>query len=101
MGGVTSTSFGLLIAYLLPGLIGLYGASLWSNAVSKVFSTFLTSSSNVGLFILILLGSLVVGLVVSGLRWLLVEVLLFQSLFGKARTLFRVRLRTRVLFQGH
>ena len=33
MKDVTSTSFGLLIAFLLPGLAAFYGLSLWSPEI--------------------------------------------------------------------
>lgn len=73
MKDVTVTSFGLVIAYLLPGLIGLYGLSFWSKNFDKMFSTFLTSGSNLGLFLIVVLASLAIGLLANGLRWLLFE----------------------------
>ena len=76
---VTLTTFGLVIAYLLPGLAGLYGLSFWSASVSNMFHTFLTSQSNVGLFLIVLLGSLVLGLFANGLRWLVFEVWFYRS----------------------
>lgn len=69
MKDVTSTSFGLLIAFLLPGLAGLYSISFWSLRIRTVFETFLTAQSNVGLSILVLLAGLTVGLIVTVLRW--------------------------------
>ena len=74
MKDLTVTSFGLIIAYLLPGFVGLYGLSFWSLSLRKIFSTFLTTESNIGLFLIVLLASLVVGMLAHGLRWLLVEV---------------------------
>lgn len=71
---VTVTSFGLIIAYLLPGLVGLYGLSFWSQRLSESFATFLTAESNVGLFLILILGSLVIGMVAHGVRWILFEV---------------------------
>lgn len=73
MKDVTSTSFGLLIAFLLPGLVGLYGISFWSPTVRRVFETFLTTQSNVGLSILVLLAGVTVGLLVTILRWWIFE----------------------------
>jgi hypothetical protein len=70
---VTSTSFGLLIAFLLPGLEASYALSLWSDSVAKVLNIFLTSSSNLGLFLLVLTGALTFGLVVAVFRWLVFE----------------------------
>lgn len=73
MKDVTSTSFGLLIAFLLPGLAGLYTISFWAPAVRRVFETFLTTQSNVGLSLLVLLAALTVGLIVTVLRWWIFE----------------------------
>ena len=71
---LTITSFGLIIAYLLPGLIGLYGMSFWFPRIGAAFDTFLTSESNVGLFFLIVLSALAVGMLIHGIRWIVVEV---------------------------
>ena len=53
MKDVTSTSFGLVIAYLLPGLMALYALSYFSIPVHALFLTFLKAESNVGLFLLV------------------------------------------------
>jgi hypothetical protein len=74
MKDVGSTSFGLVIAYLLPGLMALYALSYFSAPVHALFTTFLKAESNVGLFLLVTLGALAVGLQVS-----LVRSLIFQS----------------------
>jgi hypothetical protein len=71
---LTATSFGLIIAYLLPGLVGLYGLSFWFPRIGAAFATFLTAESNVGLFFLIILASLAVGMITHGIRWILFEV---------------------------
>jgi hypothetical protein len=73
MKDVTSTSFGLVIAYLLPGLMALYALSYFSAPVHSLFTTFLQAQSNVGLFLLVTLAALAVGLQVS-----IVRALVFQ-----------------------
>lgn len=73
MKDVTATSFGLVIAYLLPGVAGLYVLSFWSPDLGKVFDAFLKAQSNVGLFFLLTLAALLVGLEVTLLRWLIFE----------------------------
>lgn len=70
---ITSTSFGLLIAFLLPGLVGLYSLSCWSMTLRKVFDTFLTVNANVGLSVVVLLAALAVGLLVTAVRWAVFE----------------------------
>ena len=79
MKDITSTSFGLLIAFFLPGLAGFYGLAFWSPAVKNLFDTFLTAESNVGLFFLVFGGGVIIGLQVTLLRWLLFERLLCKS----------------------
>ncbi len=73
MKDVTTTSFGLVIAYLLPGFVGLYGMSFWFPGLRQVYSTFLTAQSSVGLFLLVVVAALVAGLVVNSLRWAIYE----------------------------
>ena len=83
MKDVTSTSFGLVIAFLLPGIVALYSLVYWSSSASRAFTTFLTANSNVGLFLLLILGALIFGLVISAVRWLIYEVVLgLVGLYG-------------------
>jgi hypothetical protein len=70
---ITSTSFGLGIAFLLPGLAGLYAGSFWIDGVAKMFRGFLTVQSSVGLFLLVLLAAVLVGLEVTVIRWIVFE----------------------------
>lgn len=73
MKDITSTSFGLVIAFLLPGLTGLGGLAFWSTDIGNILKTFLTTESNIGLFFLVMLVGLAFGLEVTLLRWLLFE----------------------------
>lgn len=76
MKGITSTTFGLLIAFLLPGLVALIALSYWVPLLQVTFNTFLTTDANLGLAILVLLIAVVVSLQLTLVRWLLFEVLL-------------------------
>jgi len=73
MKDVTSTSFGLVIAFLLPGLALFYGLSFWSSRIKVVLQKLLTSDPDAGLFILVLLGALSLGLLITPFRYLLYE----------------------------
>ena len=73
MTSITSTSFGLVIGFLLPGLMGLLSLVFWSERMRAVFQTFLTAQSSVGLFLLVILAALTVGLMVTVVRWALFE----------------------------
>ena len=79
MKDIGSTSFGLVIAFLLPGFAGMFAMGFWAPPVAQLFSQFLEAESNVGRFLLIIVCSLVVGLEVSLLRWLLFERFLCQK----------------------
>lgn len=78
---VTTTSFGLVIAYLLPGLAGLLSLTFWSSSVNDVFRAFLTTQSSVGLFLLVVTASLIVGLEIGIVRWFIFEYLLCRNVF--------------------
>jgi hypothetical protein len=62
---VTSTSFGLLIAYLAPGLAGLYTTSFYSPDVRD----FLKNAKGAEDFLLILLAALIVGMLLNGMHF--------------------------------
>src|SRR5882757_4441646 len=76
---VTSTSFGLVIAYLLPGLAGLACLPFWSQRAKSVLDTFTKTESNVGLFLLVVMVGLAIGLMIAALRWVIYELLLCRS----------------------
>jgi hypothetical protein len=69
---VTSDNFGLLVAYLLPGFVALWGVSFFSETVAS----WLRSSSDrptVGGFLYATIGSIAAGLAASTVRWLLID----------------------------
>src|SRR5437879_6585940 len=76
MKDITTTTFGLIIAYLLPGLSGLYTCSFWSPTIATQFDAFSKAESNAGLFFLVLLFALLVGLQLTAFRWVIFELLL-------------------------
>ena len=78
MKDVTSTSFGLIIGFLLPGLVALYSLSFWSPLVETLFLSFLTAQSNVGLFLMVVMAGIAAGLQVTALRWVVFECIICQ-----------------------
>jgi len=80
MKDITSTTFGLLIAFFLPGLACFYGLGSWSIAIKNMFDTFLTAQSNIGLFFLVFAGAVIISLELTLLRWILFELLLCKSI---------------------
>ena len=73
MKDVTSTSFGLLAAFLLPGLIALFGFSMWSDSGHALLVGFEAAQSSIGLFFLVALAGLTLGLMLTPIRALLFE----------------------------
>jgi hypothetical protein len=73
MKDITSTSFGYIVAFLLPGLIGMYGLGYWSEGVKKLLKPALSAEATVGPSVILLLGALALGLVISAVRCLAFE----------------------------
>ena len=68
----TEQSFGLVIAYLIPGFTALWGVSLFSETVATWLGPEATGPS-VGGFLFGTLASIGAGLIVSAVRWMLVD----------------------------
>lgn len=79
MKDVTTTSFGLIIAYVLPGMVGLYSLTFWSDTLRQVSNTFLNAKSDLGLSLMVLAGAVVVGLQLNVLRFLFYERVLCRT----------------------
>lgn len=75
MGGPDnlSRSFGLSIAFLIPGVVGLYAVSFFAPAVQVWFGIATTGSTSLGGFLFVVLASIGMGVFISGLRWLVLE----------------------------
>jgi len=86
MKEITDKNFGLIIAFLLPGFLLLWLMSL-SDIGNAEISAWLKSFSDpsVSGFLYVTLASLTLGLVISAIRWAVVDHLLECSfrLFGK------------------
>jgi len=80
MKDVTSTSFGLIIAYLLPGIAALYGTTFWFGKADEVLQTVLTGKSDISLSLFIAGTAVLVGLLVNVLRWLFFECLIYRCI---------------------
>ena len=73
MKDVTSTSFGYVIAFLLPGLVGLYGLGCWSETIHGLLQPAFSATATVGPSLILLLGALAIGLCIGALRCFLFE----------------------------
>jgi hypothetical protein len=76
MKDLTSTSFGYLIAFVLPGLFGIYALSAWVPSVADFLKPIGDADATVGPSAVLLIISVGMGLILSALRFLTFEKLL-------------------------
>jgi len=67
------SNFGLLIAYILPGLLALGGGSLLSPSLSFSLTPHATQAPTLGGFLYTTIASVGAGLTASTIRWLLID----------------------------
>lgn len=70
---LTKDNFGLLIAYLLPGSVALWGVSYHSEIVEAWLRSAPPDAPTVGGFLYATLASTALGLVVSAVRWAILD----------------------------
>jgi hypothetical protein len=87
MKDFTTTSFGLVIAYLLPGLVTLFSMSAWSENLRRIFRTLFSGQVDAGLLVSVGGCALVLGLVLNVFRWLTFERLICKK-YKVAPTIF-------------
>ncbi len=75
MNEVNSKNFGLLIAYILPGLTTLWSVSYFSVTIRAWFAVTPGDPATVGGFLYVTLASIVAGLSVSTVRWVTIDTL--------------------------
>lgn len=68
-------SFGIVIAFLVPGFVSLWGASYHSATLREWFTAGKGGAPTVGGFLYVTLASIAAGVAVSGLRWFLIDVI--------------------------
>ncbi len=76
-------NFGLIIAFLLPGFIFLYGASFSVVPIAVSFQGAAAKETTVGAFLIVMLASLAVGLLLSAFRWFVLDHLFSWMGIGK------------------
>jgi hypothetical protein len=70
---VTNVNFGPLIAYLIPGATALYGVGAFAPAVRSLFALPPADAPTIGGFLYLTLASLTAGMVVTAVRWAVVD----------------------------
>jgi hypothetical protein len=67
------SDFGLVIAYLVPGAVALWGAGYLFEPIRNWFGASAEGSPTIGGFLYVSLGSIGAGLLVSAIRWAIVD----------------------------
>jgi hypothetical protein len=70
---LTSTSFGYIIAFILPGLLGLYGLALWFAGIDALLKPALSPETTIGPSFFLLFCALTLGLLLSAVRYWVFE----------------------------
>jgi len=70
---LSNQNFGLIIAYLLPGFVTLWGVSYFSPTVAAWIVTSHQDAPTVAGFMYVTLASLAAGVTVSAIRWAIVD----------------------------
>jgi hypothetical protein len=73
MQNITSANFGTVIAYLVPGLTAVLGASQFSTALQGWLAATPPNAPTVGGFLYLTIVSLAAGMTVSALRWATID----------------------------
>lgn len=72
---VTSNNFGVLIAYLVPGAMALWGLSSFSPSMRAWFASSPTDAPTISGFLYLTVASLAVGMIVTAIRWACVDLI--------------------------
>jgi hypothetical protein len=67
------SDFGLVIAYLVPGAVALWGAGYLFEPVRAWFGASAETSPTIAGFLYVTLGSIGAGLLISAIRWAIVD----------------------------
>lgn len=73
MRDLSSSNFGIVIAYLIPGFVTLWGVSEHSDTVSSWLTGTGGDLPSVGGFLYVTIASIGAGLTVSTIRWLVID----------------------------
>jgi hypothetical protein len=77
---VTPSIFGLVVAYILPGLGSLFSIALFYDPASEMLGAFNRAESTVGLFFFVIVISLLLGMQLTAIRWLVFEKWIYRRI---------------------
>lgn len=73
MRRATTENFGVVIAYLLPGAAALWGVGYFSDTVRSWFGAIEGEAPSIGGFLYVTLAAIGAGLIVSAIRWVILD----------------------------
>ena len=73
MSELSDKNFGLVIAYVLPGFVALWGVGHFLPTVESWITSSQQGAPTIGGFLYVTLASLVAGLTVSAVRWAIID----------------------------
>ncbi|MEM0983974.1 MAG: hypothetical protein AAGI17_08500 [Planctomycetota bacterium] len=83
MDGLTNKNFGLLIAYVVPGFVALWGLAQINPIIAEWLSGPHTSGPSIGGVLYVTVASVGLGMIASATRWVVIDTL--HSLTGLRR----------------
>ena len=78
----SSLEFGTVIAFVAPGFVGFYAVSYHVPTARAWLDAASNKEQSVGVFLLVLLTSIAIGLIVSGVRQLIIDGILSSGWLG-------------------
>ena len=81
-------TFGYAIAFIAPGAVALWGLTQFSPSLRNVLTTASVQQTSVGAFLIAVLAALSLGVIISGVRWLVFDKVLLRSTFDAGETEF-------------
>ncbi|HZZ26689.1 MAG TPA: hypothetical protein VFE46_01675 [Pirellulales bacterium] len=73
MNDVSRANFGLVIAFVIPGFIALWGLGNYEPALGDWLGSASVKSTSVGGFLYVMLAAIAAGLTISTFRWLTID----------------------------
>jgi hypothetical protein len=75
MSELTEKNFGIVVAYILPGFVALWGMKYYSPTIEAWITTSQQNSQSVASFCYVTLASLAAGMTISAVRWAILDTL--------------------------
>ncbi len=100
MEPLKNDSFGLLIAYVLPGFVALSATAFYSETVRSWLGASSSFSPSVGGFLYVTLASTALGLLISTIRWAVIDRLHHATGIRETKWDFSTLQRNFAAFEG-